>query len=344
MELQEERWFVRARGRTLGPLSARELASSVDRGLFFPMDKVCGSGDKEWTQLGDLPRFRVLFTPQTSREEILTLAPPSPLSLRKRKMPPLPLLPAVPEAPAAEEEVVVAAPAPLVTKEMVSAEPPTAEEIPEILEAIEEAVIVVPAAPSFFARLKPPLAAKVKKFEEPTPVPARGDQLGPSPDEVPALIELPKLEAWEELEQPIFLSQPSRQVDLESRWFGTPVMVKEEPAEAPEENVPDQPLPARPLFASLPRMGGAQILEAEAKPRDHAIRIELRLPKRNIFIMLMLVAGFAAAGIGGYWISQNKTRDLKDFRLPDPSSPTAVLSTEGDPIPPLKAPTRPQRD
>lgn len=52
---------------------------------------------------------------------------------------------------------------------------------------------------------------------------------------------------------------------------------------------------------------------------------------------VVIVAGIA------YWAG-NKTRDLKELPLPDPSSPTTQLPAVSDPIQPLRAPTRPQRD
>jgi hypothetical protein len=72
------------------------------------------------------------------------------------------------------------------------------------------------------------------------------------------------------------------------------------------------------------------------------LKIELKLPDQPryyVMLFLAIVLGLAAS----HWM-ENKTRDLKDSRLPDPSSPTAAPIEAGDPIPLLKAPTRPQRE
>lgn len=68
--------------------------------------------------------------------------------------------------------------------------------------------------------------------------------------------------------------------------------------------------------------------------------------KKNFRIAAIVAAALAVIlGVAGiaYWAGQ-KTRDLKEFPLPDPSSPTSQPSTAGDPVLPLRAPTRPQRD
>jgi hypothetical protein len=90
---------------------------------------------------------------------------------------------------------------------------------------------------------------------------------------------------------------------------------------------------------------------AEAPPKaaapDRVIRIELKFPSLTGLSWVRAIcwlATLAVMGFATYFALQDKTRDLKGFRLSDPSSPTTVPSPASDPIPPLKAPTRPQRE
>lgn len=79
-------------------------------------------------------------------------------------------------------------------------------------------------------------------------------------------------------------------------------------------------------------------------PKDNtaARGIQIRLERPLLAAAGALVV--LAVLVIGVWWAANKTRDLKDSRLPDPSSPTTVPYDAGDPVPPLKAPTRPQRE
>lgn len=72
--------------------------------------------------------------------------------------------------------------------------------------------------------------------------------------------------------------------------------------------------------------------------------IQINLTISKLSISLLFVACLAI-GLGIFGIFEyKKMRDLKDSHLPDPSSPTIELSTTDDPIPSLKAPTRPKRE
>lgn len=81
---------------------------------------------------------------------------------------------------------------------------------------------------------------------------------------------------------------------------------------------------------------------SKAKSDTKTIQIQLTISKASVTILFLCLL---LLGIGVYGLVEyKKMRDLKDSHLPDPSSPTIELSTSDDPIPSLKAPTRPKRE
>lgn len=75
------------------------------------------------------------------------------------------------------------------------------------------------------------------------------------------------------------------------------------------------------------------------EPKIFELRV--KISKQTLWILAALL--IACAAYFGF-SSLGKMRDLKETNLSDPPSPTIQPSEESDPLPPLKAPTRPQRD
>jgi hypothetical protein len=91
----------------------------------------------------------------------------------------------------------------------------------------------------------------------------------------------------------------------------------------------------------------------ESKQRaPKIIQFQFKLPERpaRFFVFWLLILGTAWGALTLFpknhvlESGEDKTRGLNDFRLSDPSSPTSSPQEADDPIPPLKAPARPQRD
>ncbi len=119
-----------------------------------------------------------------------------------------------------------------------------------------------------------------------------------------------------------------------------PMAAKQEPVEI-TSRIPPRP-DYVPVFIAAPTSWEELKKNAPRKRQVRIFKIELKGPDRPLHFLFIFVAiGLAFAA--GNWV-ENKTRDLKDSRLSDPSSPTTAPFEAGDPIPPLKAPTRPQRE
>ncbi len=104
---------------------------------------------------------------------------------------------------------------------------------------------------------------------------------------------------------------------------------------APPPSSPAQTPPS--LQAHFPSRREAS---AKSRPADRALRIELVFP--NFRSLLFLVGAVALLSAAFYYTK--KMRDPGDSRLLDPSTPSLHPASMGDPIPPLQAPTRPQRE
>ncbi len=129
--------------------------------------------------------------------------------------------------------------------------------------------------------------------------------------------------------------------------------VQETPAAAPPPPAPEAPVaftrtPIVMEATAIPPMTGIpaaeEVFSLIASLRDWQkeeaplAKPPVRKSQKKLVLLLLGLALLASALVG-----LKKMRDLRDSRLLDPS-PTNELSTEGDPIPPLKAPTRPQRE
>jgi len=101
-------------------------------------------------------------------------------------------------------------------------------------------------------------------------------------------------------------------------------------------------IPRRPEYEPIFIAPAEPLKSSPKKAASRVIQIELRLPDRPWKWVVVLTAIAIAAVF--YLEIGMKTRDLKDSRLPDPSSPMNTPFETGDPIPPLKAPTRPKRE
>lgn len=120
---------------------------------------------------------------------------------------------------------------------------------------------------------------------------------------------------------------------------------QKEQASAPSSKFQlDDFIPAKPL---MPEPSPTVWIppQTSSAPKKAREKIELHLTLSKKFVAVFaLVALLSLSAIAMLVWNGEKMRGLESFRLPDPSSPTIQPSTKNDPIPSLKAPTRPKRD
>jgi|GEM_PF-5122559 len=306
-----ERWYLRVQGRTLGPLDADEVKFGLETEEFLPSDKIASSGTPAWLLVSDHPLFRQFGTKEEGLRSQMLVPPPPPQLLRVKPQP---------SASAQMPAVIPAPPKVVVAPEPVVEAPPTPRP---------------PAIPEKFLRASPiphVLPTKIRDLPDAAPAERTKPSLNEATQELERFLKTLKKSATAPVEQ---IAPPA----------GKPALLK------PKVEV-SAPIPTRPsyepVFFGVPEPKAEKTKEKK-KREARSIQIELKLPERP-WRMLIVVAGivlalFLAFGNRNFDSNgENKTRDLKDSRLPDPSSPTNQPSEAGDPVPPLKAPTRPQRD
>lgn len=312
-----DRWYLHVQGRTVGPLAGEEVAFGLKTGEFLPGDKIANSRHPIWRRISEHPVFGKHVAPENTPRSALLQAPPSPRLLRVKPVVP----PKVPE-------VVPVRPAEPVQE---AKQEPVQEAVPETIAVPQpEPIQELKAQPAGASAFHPSLSSS-------------NDLLEDDP-ETDAALEA----ATRELER--VLSKLS----------------KPEPAPAPkptQKPTVSSAIPSRPevqtVFLAEPAPSRRPAALAEAA-KKRVIQIELKLPEKPLrwaaFAVLVFALAYFAGSFfradepvpdtGGSPVSavENKTRDLEKFPLPDPSSPTNTPPEAGDPVPPLKAPTRPRRD
>ncbi len=287
---QEQHWFVRFRGHTLGPLTSEQVKSSVQKKELSAECKLASASNPAWRPLGSQPEFQNLFV---APEQPLLQAPVPPQFLWKKKRSPLPTAP----EPVVEE----------VKAEIIEEKEPDPIQAP-----IMEVAPVEPIKKTPKPKARPPQKKRsAKSATVSAPIPAAPTRLAPQEIEASdALSLLESLRDWSRKEQE---AHPPTSLRI--------------PKEAPPIFIPSTPIANPPIDSNAPK----------------SFNVQLTVSKQ--FIIISSVIGFLAiAAILLVLIGPEKMRGLENFRLPDPSSPTAQPSTENDPIPQLKAPTRPKRD
>ncbi len=306
-----DRWYLRAQGRTLGPLEAEEVKIGLETGEFLPGDKIANSRNPSWQLMSEHPVFQRFISSEEIPRSKMLVTPPPPQLLRVKPQP----------APAAMPAAIpVPPPVPVFTAP------------PQISIPVE-------------VRATPP---KKKKPTKPKRLSGIALELISS---VPPTVlrELPDAPAAPiDPETNAALDQATKELE---RFLKT-LKKTEAPLEA---IVAPAPIPLRPSYEPIFIGKPEPVVEPKKKPEGRVIQIELKLPEKPwqwlvVIAALALAALLIFGGIGksekqfGFGPEENKTRDLKDSRLPDPSSPTSTPLEAGDPVPPLKAPTRPQRE
>ena len=326
-----DRWYLHVQGRTVGPLAGEEVAFGLKTGEFLPGDKIANSRHPIWRRISEHPVFGQHVAAENTPRSALLQAPPPPRLLRVKPVSP----PRVPEAVPARPVVEKARPEPVAEPQL------ELKPEPELEPELEPEPELKPAPPP----------AGASAFH---PSLSTSDFLENDPDTNAALEA-----ATRELERALSkLSRP-------------------EPAAAPS------PAPRAEVSAAIPPRPEVQtVFLAEPAPSRRAaetpesrkrrvIQIELKMPEKPLRWLVAAALVFAVAYFAGsFWRSGDpqpkqepvaedqqligaesgglaqpkKTRDLEKFPLPDPSSPTNTPSDPGDPVPRLKAPTRPRRD
>lgn len=321
-----ERWYLHVQGRTVGPLAGEEVSFGLKTGEFLPADKIANARHPIWRRISEHPVFgKQVASDAVPRSEQLQ-APPPPRLLRVKPVTPPPKVPDfVPSRPPAEaapepEQRPMAAPEP---ESKIQAEPAAEQKAETVAQPEPKQAVTAPAGASAFSS---------------------------SPDDYA-----------DDPETNASLEAATRELERVLSSLREPVPSPRTPGKASGKKELSAAIPARPevqpvfLAEPAPRRASPRHPEKAAGSQERrVIQIELKFPERPIRWLALAALVFGIAYYAGIFarkdsapsagLSENKTRDLKEFPLPDPSSPTNTPSEAGDPVPPLKAPTRPQRD
>lgn len=435
MDVREDRWFVRFRGHTLGPLTSEQVKTSLRKGELGDGDKIASSRNPAWSTIAAHPDFSAFY--QSLRRPDLGLQPVPSVDALRRKREARTELPSAAaysasrataaraetsmfafessdEAPSLKARFRAAMPvrsAPTPASTPVAAEleekprkkrqaapgkklgrprkypRPEDLSIADVVAPILNQAPVAKAAPVLSDRLSNDIPTRPVIAEAAAPV----VEAAPAPSPTPARAPEPVIEVIAE-PVPVPTETLAAEVEAQAEYEPAPVFVAEaeEVAEAvvAEEATPSpaveaslSPAPARPeipavapaseerlgaeslsLLQSLrdwrrqeEQMGGrSRATQEAAEPTPvrieptrpaaaysaHRAENRLPLPKH----ILIILAALAVLVIGAAFVVAKKTRGPESVNFPDPSRPTAQPSKPGDPIPALRAPTRPQRD
>lgn len=350
MEPREDRWFVRFRGHTLGPLTSEQVRSSLRKKELGPEDKLASARDPSWRPLRAVPEFFGYWEKLSPVSADLNPLP-SPQYLWRKKLAPLPVVPEKKAEPlVVENSFAPKDSAPPAKKEKTKTETKAATKV------------------GTKAKKKSPIKVKSRARPKKKPSEMIAAQV---PVEVvaPETLALPVilLDAPVAETTPIFLEAEAAQKPL-------PVILSVEPPAEPITNTSDTKLaketlslletlrewsqkeqeltkfsiddfiPPKPAMPETVTYSWAPPASSSApKIKNEKIELHLTLSKKFIFA-LSLVAALCLAAIVMVVVEGKKMRGLDDSRLPDPSSPTIEPAKKNDPIPSLQAPTRPKRD
>jgi hypothetical protein len=304
-----ERWYLRVQGRTLGPLEAQEVKFGLETGEFLSTDKIASSRNPQWILVSEHPSFAAFSAEEEGQRSRMLVTPPPPqlLRIKPQVAPRAPLPETIPAAPMPATPAVVAP--------------------PPIPERFRDAQSIPHVAPKNLRDLPDAQPRKIADAETASSLD----------------------EATKELER--FLKTLRKQPETPREPVASPSGKSEAARPSPSVIIP---IPERPSYEPIFIPTPEPARKSREKPfSNRTIRIELSLPARPwrliawlsaMAIVLFLVFSYGINQWSVFGLGENKTRDLKDSRLPDPSSPTNVPSEAGDPVPPLKAPTRPQRE
>lgn len=344
MNAREPTWFVRLQGHTLGPLSTDELRKSVREGEISPEDKLNRTGELTWRRLADYPDLYAYW--ESIRRPTFAPNLPSPQLLWKKSRGPLPApapveikpdstatLSAKPEIPAA----IPAAPTEIPTVTEVHAAPiAKPKKTPKKAAPKKKAVKKAKAAPVIVQETAPTEAEAAAEAVILEAVAAAKSKSKPvsslsteTATEKPIEIELPVMES-----EPVAQAKPIAVDSLVQLLDPAALKISPESFFPSRPEVPNVEPIVRPAHRSSQRTATRWLADVQPQAEDRRRKI-LRIAA--LVALVLVVAGVA------YWAGQ-KTRDLKELPLSDPSSPTTQLPAASDPIQPLRAPTRPQRD
>ncbi|MCO5141691.1 MAG: hypothetical protein M9962_01220 [Oligoflexia bacterium] len=364
-------WLVQYRGRILGPISDKQLIASIHKGELLEEHKVSSTKNPLWKNLGECDEFKGLFNQSFIATEIL---PPKIFLYRKNSAQKkqeqvteetsqlvedsIPILQPIPheetednsniedsilqpEVPTLEEQTLFTQEQPedisqgsekkdalslmnaTTEKESIEELNPTDTDLEEIFTLNQEAA-KTKTSNSLFKYLQ----TQIDKFDEEEKI----------KDEIIVLDSVKEKTHTqiEELEDDSDLNFDEYIKAIESVRIRKEVEKKDPIIEEPYSP------PQRPSFSEK-----TSTLTIDLNPTSEE-EIILK-PKRKfsykkigLAMGVLLVISITALAV---WYWAEKLRGQKDLRLSDPSSPTAEQALfEDDPIPQLKAPTRPERD
>jgi hypothetical protein len=363
-----DRWFVRFRGHTLGPLSTEQILLSIQKKEIGAADKIALASNPVWQEIQSQKSFQSLF-PKTSFD---SLPSPSQVLYRKKKVEIPKYLPPAKNEPSEKtfDDVKEFLPKPessLKFEKIRKPLPIQAKEKNSRKKTLKKGKKKPLAA--VVGLKKRILSTKVDRKKTVDPIPA-----SPSPIEKSPMAEMaasePPVKEFPVIQSPI--ESPIQEISKSAEKLPLQQEIRSEKSEITVSKIL-QSFPERPeiqqsfenkqqemleTFSFLDSLRDWSKNEAAIKSEKNYTKNELVTPaplaNRELEIKLTLTRpwiaamGFVVICIFGallFWsFETNKKRDLKDFHPSDPSSPTIQPSKQDDPTPGLKAPTRPKRD
>ncbi len=338
MEPKEDRWFVRFRGHTLGPLTNEQIKISLRQKELGPEDKLASAKNPAWRSLREVPEFHSFW--ETITPALLKPLPPPQFLWRKKRAP----LPPAPQAPIPEKTLAPTATVavnPAEVKQKAAPLAPARTSVgkakkPKAKTKPKRAIAAPSPSPSRAAKATPAPVAALKKITIARRVPLAGKfpSLAPSPAAAPETLPAPEKLAAETLS----LLETLRDWSQKEAALHAAVA----PARAPLKTQLDSSIPPKPAMPEpAPTVWAPPQTSSALKLKSEKIELHLTL-SRKFLAAFALVAILAVTAIALSLTDAIKMRGLEGFRPLSPSSPE--LSPKNDPIPSLKAPTRPKRE
>lgn len=192
----------------------------------------------------------------------------------------------------------------------------------------------LPSLPALRKRIAPPA---------PSPLPRPEPELRKSPPSAPPPpSESPRAARPKKEKKTVKKSKPAKAEKASEPAKPAPVVSAPKPERAlPAEAAAPLPAPAMKDAIFFPERPP---LPAPQPVRVRAEKMPSRAEEKNFWKIAALALFVLLVALAAFSLGQKNRRDLKEFPLSDPPSPTTQPPAVGDPIPPLRAPTRPKRD
>lgn len=314
-------WLVQYRGRILGPISDRQIISSIQKGELLKEHKVSSTKNPQWKNLGDYNEFKPHFTPLYPPAEIL---PPKVFLFRKNLLKEEAQLQETTRDEVVEESM----------KEHFKQFETSSESVQEGSLSVEDAPIIEEQK-EMSSPPKPKLEPEIEMIFSLNLDASKTEKRNSLFHYLQTQIDQFDKEEFdkEEKEMPMQTEQQTTEETIDFEEYIEAIeKVRIRKEEKPVEQSKKLEPPTRPSISTM-----TYTLEEKIPLRE-----KRKIPNQKMLVAIGVSLVFILLG---FFIWNKKMRGPKDFRLPDPSSPTAEQALfEDDPIPQLRAPTRPERD